>query len=404
MGRRIERERPDVVHGPHYTLPKGLRAPGVVTFHDPTFFTMPEVHERAKVAYFGRMAREGIRRAERVIAVSSFARDGADRPRGRRPLEGRRRAARRGPRPLPPRPRRGRANEGRRPPTGGRRRGPLRAVGGRDRARARTCRRSWRRSRRCATPPTSGWCSADRGRGVPTPSTMRSGASGVADRVLVPGFVSDADEGGAAARGVRLRVPVARGGLRDADPRGDGVRNTGRDDDRVGAGGGRGRRGPARRATRRGRASRPRSLGSWTIPTNATVSSNAASAGRATSRGRRRPTGRSPPTGPPRAWGSRRERGRAHARHGIARGRPRGDAQPTVAASRARGRAAPATPSLGTNTSLQGPVLHRGGRSRSPRTRARSSSRPAIASTCPRELPTRRSPALAGCECVEAWR
>jgi glycosyltransferase involved in cell wall biosynthesis len=77
MARRIARARPDVVHGPHYTLPAGLRAPGVITFHDPTFFTMPEVHERTKVAYFGRMAREGVRRAARVIAVSAYAREGA---------------------------------------------------------------------------------------------------------------------------------------------------------------------------------------------------------------------------------------------------------------------------------------------------------------------------------------
>jgi glycosyltransferase involved in cell wall biosynthesis len=77
MGRRLERSGPDVVHGPHYTLPSGLHRPAVVTFHDPTFFTMPEVHARAKVAYFRRAAREGIRRATRVIAVSASAREGA---------------------------------------------------------------------------------------------------------------------------------------------------------------------------------------------------------------------------------------------------------------------------------------------------------------------------------------
>ena len=65
------------MHGPHYTLPRGLRRPAVVTFHDPTFFTMPEVHERAKVAYFRRAAVEGVRRAARVIAVSAAARAGA---------------------------------------------------------------------------------------------------------------------------------------------------------------------------------------------------------------------------------------------------------------------------------------------------------------------------------------
>jgi glycosyltransferase involved in cell wall biosynthesis len=72
----LRRLRPDVVHGPHYTLPRVSTA-GVVTFHDPTFFTMPELHERSKVVYFTRAARKGIDRAARVIAVSEYARRGA---------------------------------------------------------------------------------------------------------------------------------------------------------------------------------------------------------------------------------------------------------------------------------------------------------------------------------------
>ena len=77
LPRRVRRLRPDVFHGPHYTLPKGLPCPGVVTFHDPTFFTLPELHERSKVAYFTRAARSGIDRAARVIAPSAFAKRGA---------------------------------------------------------------------------------------------------------------------------------------------------------------------------------------------------------------------------------------------------------------------------------------------------------------------------------------
>lgn len=68
---------PDVFWGPHYTLPSGLSCPSVVTFHDPTFFTLPKLHERKKVAYFRRAARAGIKRATRVIAVSEYARTGA---------------------------------------------------------------------------------------------------------------------------------------------------------------------------------------------------------------------------------------------------------------------------------------------------------------------------------------
>lgn len=74
---RVRRLRPDVFFGPHYTLPAGLRVPSVVTFHDPTFFTLPRLHERKKVAFFRRAARAGISRASRVIAVSEYARRGA---------------------------------------------------------------------------------------------------------------------------------------------------------------------------------------------------------------------------------------------------------------------------------------------------------------------------------------
>jgi glycosyltransferase involved in cell wall biosynthesis len=74
---RVRRLRADVFHGTHYTLPAGLRGSAVVTFHDPTFFTHPELHERAKVAYFTRAARTGATRATRVIAVSEYAKRGA---------------------------------------------------------------------------------------------------------------------------------------------------------------------------------------------------------------------------------------------------------------------------------------------------------------------------------------
>jgi glycosyltransferase involved in cell wall biosynthesis len=74
---RVRRLRPDVFWGPHYEIPPGLRCASVVTFHDPTFFTLPQIHERAKVEYFTRMSRAGVRRATRVIAVSDYARRGA---------------------------------------------------------------------------------------------------------------------------------------------------------------------------------------------------------------------------------------------------------------------------------------------------------------------------------------
>lgn len=60
----------DVWHSPHYTMPHGLRRPVVVTVHDTTYFTHPEWHERAKVAYFTRAIRHATRAADCVIAVS----------------------------------------------------------------------------------------------------------------------------------------------------------------------------------------------------------------------------------------------------------------------------------------------------------------------------------------------
>lgn len=77
LGRAARRLAPDVFHGPHYTLPRSLSCPGVVVFHDPTFFTHPQLHERAKVLYFRSAARAGARRARRVIAVSEYGRQGA---------------------------------------------------------------------------------------------------------------------------------------------------------------------------------------------------------------------------------------------------------------------------------------------------------------------------------------
>ena len=77
LPRKVRVISPDVFHGPHYTLPGGLSCTSAVTFHDPTFFTHPHVHEAAKVAYFTRAARSGIARASRVIAVSEYARAGA---------------------------------------------------------------------------------------------------------------------------------------------------------------------------------------------------------------------------------------------------------------------------------------------------------------------------------------
>ena len=62
----------DVWHGPHYTLPLRAETARVVTVHDLTFFDHPEWHERAKVAFFGRVIPAALGRADAVITVSAF--------------------------------------------------------------------------------------------------------------------------------------------------------------------------------------------------------------------------------------------------------------------------------------------------------------------------------------------
>jgi len=74
--RFAHRIRPDVWHGPHYTMPLRSRIPTVVAMHDLTFFEHPEWHERSKVIYFRRMMRAAARRADLIITGSHDAAHG----------------------------------------------------------------------------------------------------------------------------------------------------------------------------------------------------------------------------------------------------------------------------------------------------------------------------------------
>ena len=60
---------PDVLHGPHYTLPATAPCPTVVTVHDLTFLDHPEWHERSKVVVFRRALRRAVD-ADVVVCVS----------------------------------------------------------------------------------------------------------------------------------------------------------------------------------------------------------------------------------------------------------------------------------------------------------------------------------------------
>jgi glycosyltransferase involved in cell wall biosynthesis len=79
-GRAARAAGADLLHGVHYELPVACRLPQVVTVHDLTLITNPEWHEPGKVRYFGWALRRAVRAARRVLCVSATtARDLAER-------------------------------------------------------------------------------------------------------------------------------------------------------------------------------------------------------------------------------------------------------------------------------------------------------------------------------------
>ena len=167
----------DVIHVPYYSMPLRPGRPTVVTVHDVTFFTEPELYSPVSAMFFKSAIRTAARRAARLIVPSKATRDelervlGADptkidvayhgvdhqlfhRPdpeqvaAGVQPAGPARQAVRRVPRQARPAQERGRADHrlGRR---GGRPRRPARPGAGRRRRLER--RGGHRRRRRCRT-------------------------------------------------------------------------------------------------------------------------------------------------------------------------------------------------------------------------------------------------------------
>jgi glycosyltransferase involved in cell wall biosynthesis len=70
---------PDVVHSPHYTLPLvstiGRRPKNVVTLHDATFFSDPELHLGVKARFFRGWTAVSGRLADALVAPSEATRD-----------------------------------------------------------------------------------------------------------------------------------------------------------------------------------------------------------------------------------------------------------------------------------------------------------------------------------------
>jgi glycosyltransferase involved in cell wall biosynthesis len=70
-GRAATAAGAELLHGVHYELPLRARIPQVVTIHDLTLLSHPEWHEPSKVRYFGWALRRAVAAARRVLCVSA---------------------------------------------------------------------------------------------------------------------------------------------------------------------------------------------------------------------------------------------------------------------------------------------------------------------------------------------
>lgn len=72
LGRRINQRDFDIYHCPHFTLPRGIKIPSVITVHDLIHIRYPERFYYPMVA--GHLIRSAVQRATRVLSVSHAAR------------------------------------------------------------------------------------------------------------------------------------------------------------------------------------------------------------------------------------------------------------------------------------------------------------------------------------------
>lgn len=61
----------DVLHSPHYTLPRWSPVPVTVTLHDATFFSHPHVHSPVKARFFRAAIRQATQRAASLVVPSA---------------------------------------------------------------------------------------------------------------------------------------------------------------------------------------------------------------------------------------------------------------------------------------------------------------------------------------------
>jgi glycosyltransferase involved in cell wall biosynthesis len=79
LPRLARRERADVLHCPHYTQPLVTGRATVLTIHDATFFTHPQLHSAGKARFFRAATRIAARRAAGLIVPSAATRDELER-------------------------------------------------------------------------------------------------------------------------------------------------------------------------------------------------------------------------------------------------------------------------------------------------------------------------------------
>jgi glycosyltransferase involved in cell wall biosynthesis len=65
----------DIIHAPHYSMPLRPGRPTVVTIHDLTFFTEPELYSPVTSVFYKSAIRTAVRRAARLLVPSKATRD-----------------------------------------------------------------------------------------------------------------------------------------------------------------------------------------------------------------------------------------------------------------------------------------------------------------------------------------
>jgi len=65
----------ELIHSPYYTMPLHAPVPVVVTLHDVTYFSEPDLHSAVRTGFYRSATRTAVRRAARVVVPSRATRD-----------------------------------------------------------------------------------------------------------------------------------------------------------------------------------------------------------------------------------------------------------------------------------------------------------------------------------------